>query len=203
MSGKGQLGRGREDPDPRVATGLGREDEHGLGDIHLARELLHRLVVDAAPVGEDGELITGERDVREHVRDDVAEGGRHRPILYDDRVARRLLLLVAAVAALSGSAPAIAVVSGEHSLLVIRATWGPKPFATDDVKDVIGKVDTFFRASSFGRVSFASTFTPWLRAYGNAPDCNPLNLAYPADDAARAAGYDPSSYDRIVYLFPT
>ena len=30
MSGEGQLGRGREDPDPRVATGLGRQDEHGL-----------------------------------------------------------------------------------------------------------------------------------------------------------------------------
>jgi hypothetical protein len=52
-------------------------------------------------------------------------------------VARRLLLLVAAVAALSGSAPAIAVVPDEHSLLVIRATWGPKPFATEDVKGVL------------------------------------------------------------------
>jgi hypothetical protein len=202
MSGKWQLGRGREDPDPRVATGLGRQDEHGLGDVHLTRELLHGLVVNAAPMGEDGELITGERDVCEDVRDDVAKGGRHRPILYDDRVARRLLLLVAAVAALSGSAPAIAVVSGEHSLLVIRATWGPKPFATEDVKAVLDKVDAFFRTSSFGRVSFTSTVTPWVRAYDSAPACNPLNIAYPADDAAKAAGYDPSGYDRIIYLFP-
>jgi hypothetical protein len=117
-------------------------------------------------------------------------------------VARRLLLLVAAVAALSGSAPAIAVVSGEQSLLVIRSTWGPKPFATEDVNQVLDKVDAFFRASSFGRMSFRSTLTPWVRAYDDAPACNPLNIAYPADDAARAAGYDPSAYDRIVYLFP-
>jgi Gametolysin peptidase M11 len=117
-------------------------------------------------------------------------------------VARRLLLLVAAVAALSGSAPAIAVVSGQQSLLVIRPTWGPKPFATEDVRAVLDKVDAFFRASSFGRVSFTITVTPWVRAYDNAPPCNPLNIAYPADDAARTAGYDPSTYDRIVYLFP-
>jgi hypothetical protein len=118
-------------------------------------------------------------------------------------VARRLLLLVVAVAALSGSAPAIAVVSGEQSLLVIRATWGPRPFTTEDGRDVFGKVDAFFRASSFGRMSFTSTVTPWLRAYGDAPPCNPVAIAYPADDAARAAGYDPSAYDRIAYLFPT
>ena len=130
-------------------------------------------------------------------------GGGHRGILYDDRVARRLLLLAAAVAALSGSAPAIAVVSGEQSLLVIRATWGPKPFATEDVRQVIDKVDAFFRASSFGRVSFKSTLTPWVHAYDEAPQCNPLNIAYPADDAARAAGYDSAAYDRIIYLFPT
>jgi hypothetical protein len=117
-------------------------------------------------------------------------------------VARRLLLLVAAVAALSGSAPAIAVVSGEQSLLVIRATWGPKPFATEEVNDVLGKVDAFFRVSSFGRMSFRSTLTPWVRAFAEAPACNPLTIAYPADDAARAAGYDPAAYDRIVYLFP-
>jgi hypothetical protein len=59
---------------------------------------------------------------------------------------RRLLLLVAAVAALSGSAPAIAVVSGEQSLLVIRVTWGPKPFATEDVNQVLDSVDACFRA---------------------------------------------------------
>jgi hypothetical protein len=123
-------------------------------------------------------------------------------ILYHECVARRLLLLVAAVAALSGSAPATAGVSGAQSLLVVRATWGPKPFATDEVQAVLGTVDSFFRASSFGRMSFAITLTPWLRAYDIAPACNQLTIAYTADDAARAAGYDPSSYDRIAYLFP-
>jgi len=185
-----------------MAPGLGRQDKDRLGKAHLAGELLHRLVVDPAPVGEDGELVAGQRNIGEDVGDDISKGWWHRPILYDDRVARRVLLLVAAVAALSGSAPAIAVVSGEQSLLVIRATWGPKPFATEDVKEVLDKVDAFFRTSSFGRVSFTSTVTPWVRAYDNAPACNPLTIAYPADDAARAAGYDPSAYDRIVYLFP-
>jgi hypothetical protein len=174
---KGSLFAGVKMRDPRMAPGLGREDENCLEKAHLAREFPHGLVVDFAPVGEDSELVAGKGDVGEDVRDDVAESGGHRPILYDNRVARRLLLLVVAVAALSGSAPAIAVVSGEQSLLVIRATWGPKPFATEDVKAVLDKVDAFFRASSFGRVSFSSSVTPWVRAYDSAPACNPLNIA--------------------------
>ena len=203
MSREGQLGHGREDANPRMPAGFGRQDEHGFAQVHLASDFLQQLLGYFSRVGEDCELVALERGAREDVGQHIAESGGHRRILYDDRVARRLLLLAAAVAALSGSAPAIAVVSGEQSLLVIRATWGPKPFATEDVKQVIDKVDVFFRASSFGRVSFKTTLTPWVHAYDEAPQCNPLNIAYPADDAARAAGYDSAAYDRIIYLFPT
>ena len=66
------LGR-REDPDARVPTLFRREDEHGLRQVRLARELLHPFRLDVAPVGEDGDRIPRERRVGEDVADDVAE----------------------------------------------------------------------------------------------------------------------------------
>ena len=74
MSGERQLVAGREDPDPRVPVPLRREHEDGLAEVHLPRERLHLVVVELARVGEDGELVAGQRRVGEHVGDDVAEG---------------------------------------------------------------------------------------------------------------------------------
>src|SRR5581483_5945627 len=71
----------REDPDPRVRAAGAGVDEDGLGEVDLARELLQALLRDRARVGEDGELIAGERGVREDVDDVEAEGRRHGPTL--------------------------------------------------------------------------------------------------------------------------
>jgi Gametolysin peptidase M11 len=118
-------------------------------------------------------------------------------------VARRLLLVAAAVTALAGSAPAVAVVSGEQRLLVVRATWGPKPFTTEQVQRNIEHVDAFFRASSFGRVSFGGVVTPWLDAYSGPPSCDRAVIAAGGDQAARAAGYNLDSFTHIAYLYPS
>ena len=56
-----------------VAAALGREDEHRLAEADLERERLHRLVVQPARVGEDGELVSRQGRVGEDVGDDVAE----------------------------------------------------------------------------------------------------------------------------------
>ncbi len=69
-----------EDADPSVASRLGREHEGRLRESDLERERLHRLRVEPACVGEDGELVPRQRRVREDVDDDVAVG-RHRPTL--------------------------------------------------------------------------------------------------------------------------
>ncbi len=76
------LGGRREDADLRVPAGLGRIHEHRLGEPRLEREPLEHLLGDLARIGEDGELVPFERRVREHVRDDVAEG-RHAVSKYD------------------------------------------------------------------------------------------------------------------------
>jgi len=57
-----------------------RQDEDRLGQVHLAREPLHRLVVDLAAVREDGELVAGQSNIGEDVGNDITQG-RHSPIL--------------------------------------------------------------------------------------------------------------------------
>ena len=49
------------------------QHEHGLREVHLPRQLLHRLVVHLAAVREHRELISREGGVGEDVGDDVAE----------------------------------------------------------------------------------------------------------------------------------
>ena len=73
MPGERQLGRRREDPDPRMPLVLGLVDEDGLGEVHLARDLLELVLRELARVREDRDLVALERRVREDVGDDVAE----------------------------------------------------------------------------------------------------------------------------------
>ena len=74
MAREGKLGSGREDPDPNVGVlSLRRQDEDRLGEVHLARELLHRHRVEVARVREHGELVARQRHIGEDVADDVAE----------------------------------------------------------------------------------------------------------------------------------
>ena len=105
MTGKRKLRNGREDANPRVPAGLGRKDEHGLRQVHLARDVLHRPVVEAAPVGEHGELVAGQRRVGEDVCEDVAvsahaltlrgRGARHRrPLSLNCRSRRETYISV-------------------------------------------------------------------------------------------------------------
>ena len=61
MPGERELARGREDPHPHVPVGLGRVDEHRLGEVHLPREPLQLRLRDLPRVGEDGELVARER----------------------------------------------------------------------------------------------------------------------------------------------
>ncbi len=79
MPREGELEVRREDANPRVAAALGREHEHRLAEPDLERERLHRLVVEPARVGEDRELVPGERRIREHVGDDVAQARHDAP----------------------------------------------------------------------------------------------------------------------------
>src|SRR5579862_3572564 len=73
VAGERELRGGREDPELDVTVPLRRIDEGRLGEVDLARERLELLLGDLAGVGEDRELVPGERDVGEDVGDDVAK----------------------------------------------------------------------------------------------------------------------------------
>ena len=70
-----QLGGWREDPDVHVPVAIRRQHEHGLREVHLARDVLHPVLGDLARVREHGELVAGERGASEDVGDDVSEAG--------------------------------------------------------------------------------------------------------------------------------
>jgi hypothetical protein len=74
---------------------------------------------------------------------------------------------------------------------------------------VFDDADEFYRRSSFGQVSVSGDVTPWLNAYPTRPTCpQPEHervapgLADPPQAAARAAGFDPASYARLIYVLP-
>ena len=72
VSGERKLGNGREDPHANVPVAVRRVDERRFGEVQLPREPLELPLRDLPRVGEDGELVSGQRLVREHVDDDVA-----------------------------------------------------------------------------------------------------------------------------------
>ena len=78
VPGERELVLRREDPNPHRPALPRRQHEDGLGEAELERQRLHRQLVEVARVGEDGELVAGERRVGEDVGDDVAERA-HRP----------------------------------------------------------------------------------------------------------------------------
>jgi hypothetical protein len=83
MTGERKLRHRREDPHLDVPVALRRVDEGRLGEVRLAGEPLELPLGNLPGVREDGELVSGERLVGEHVADDVAEGG-HRPSQAED-----------------------------------------------------------------------------------------------------------------------
>ncbi len=77
MAGERQLLEDGEDADlatfPALGLGVARQDERGLAEIGLARQLLHLVVGQATGIGEDGELVALQRVRGEDVELDKRE----------------------------------------------------------------------------------------------------------------------------------
>jgi hypothetical protein len=94
-------------------------------------------------------------------------------------------------------------VLGPQRILVGLVTWGPQPFAPDDVRTIVfNQVDAFYRSMSYGKVSLTGTVTPWLKGFDGAVGCNLPNIRVLGSAAVTAAGYDLSKYDRVIYVHP-
>jgi hypothetical protein len=94
---------------------------------------------------------------------------------------------------------------GDLRVLVIRATWGPRPAGGGDLSGAAA----FYSRASFGRLRLQLDITPWLGAYKE-PVCPSGSssrsvfglVGEQAQDAAAAAGYDVRAYGRIAYFLP-
>ena len=88
--------------------------------------------------------------------------------------------------------------------LVIPISTSAEPITRDQANDLVfGQVSGFLRRNSFGNVWLVGDTTPWQHSPLYDPSCSPLDAMLPiATDAARKAGYDPASYDRIAILHP-
>ena len=94
---------------------------------------------------------------------------------------------------------------GDLRVLVIRATWGPRPAGGGDLSGAAA----FYNRASFGRLRLKLDITPWLQAYKEpiCPGGSGSRSAFGAvgelaQDAAAFAGYDLSAYGRIAYFLP-
>src|SRR5206468_4409053 len=98
------------------------------------------------------------------------------PSRADGRVGRRLVpvaLLVLSLAAVPAAQPAFGGhVLGEQRILVGLVTWGPEPFAREDVRHIVfDETDALYRSMSYGKVSLSGTVTPWLKALAGGMGC--------------------------------
>jgi hypothetical protein len=122
-------------------------------------------------------------------------------------VGRRLVpvaLTALSLAVVPAAQPAYGgYVIGQQRILVALVTWGPQPFVRADVQHIVfDEVDAFYRSMSYRKVSLAGTVTPWLQAFDMPVACNLAQVKADGLGALAAAGYDPSTYDRIVFVHP-
>jgi len=110
-------------------------------------------------------------------------------------------LILVALAACTGNATAQAA---PLRTLVVLLTGGPEPLTRAEMRSLVfDDVSGFLSTASFGTTSLVGEVTPWIRPPFN-PDCAQAPLrAGDGREAARAAGYDPSGYERVIYLIPT
>jgi len=111
-------------------------------------------------------------------------------------IAATALLVVPLALAASGSAASPTQVR----VLVVKATWGPEPFTDAQVDAVMQGVVQFYGTASFGKVAMSYTQTPWLDVMPGPMSCADEELRLPG--LVASAGWNPDSYDRVVFLFP-
>jgi hypothetical protein len=99
-------------------------------------------------------------------------------------------------------------VTGDQRVLVVLATYGPRPYTVASVQETMKETQAFYDRSSYGQMRLRPQVTSWLTAFSARPRCadwtarstSPLDaFVAPARAAAVTAGYNLSAYDRIVY----
>ena len=93
-------------------------------------------------------------------------------------------------------------VLGKQRLLIVLVSYGPPPFTRANVTTTVGEAVAFISRSSFGRVTFQPTTTPWLEGGTTEPSCGASSerMFAPLRAVTAAAGYQTGNYDRVIYV---
>jgi hypothetical protein len=114
---------------------------------------------------------------------------------------RRLVFLLV-LAALAWPAAGAQAILGEQRVLIMLVTWGPEPWTQAEARTVLDETARFVHSASFGKTSITGQVTPWLHALSRKPACDVRQIAEAAQAAARARGFDPSSYTTQGIVIP-
>ncbi|TNE81883.1 MAG: hypothetical protein EP334_02070, partial [Gammaproteobacteria bacterium] len=103
--------------------------------------------------------------------------------------------------------PELSNTYGDKSALVMlinfRNAPADRPWTKVQVEQVIfGEINSFFQEASYGQASISGSVLDWTTIDQDSTTCQIDTLAAMANDNAIANGYDPMSYDRLVYVFP-
>ncbi|HEU4942696.1 MAG TPA: hypothetical protein VFT18_05475 [Gaiellaceae bacterium] len=113
---------------------------------------------------------------------------------------RFLVLVAAAVLASAGAASPATL--GEQRVLIMLTTWGPEPYAPDQIRGQLDEAAAYMRSTSYGKTWLTGEVTPWLHALPSKPGCDTGSIALAAQSAARAAGYDLARYTTLGIAMP-
>lgn len=116
---------------------------------------------------------------------------------------RRFALVLALVALCLPGVAGATEMRGEQRVLAIALTWGPQPFATEDLRrTVFDESSAWYREASYDQTWLTGDVTPWLNGLAAKPECDTKFIRTAAYTAAEQAGYRLASYARFVIVHP-
>jgi gametolysin peptidase M11 len=108
------------------------------------------------------------------------------------------------------AAPVVAPVSGNSTVIVMLIKYADtttEPYTVSQTQSVVfsaaNSVANYYKENSFGQHTLSGIVTNWLTASFNKPStCDYSSVATEAERLAQLNGYNPSSYQEHVYVFP-
>ena len=95
---------------------------------------------------------------------------------------------------------------GEQRTLVMLVNFADnpaQPWSSDQVNQAIfGTMSAFITENSYGATWVTGDVTDWMTIALSSSVCDTTSLASQAQQAAKAAGWVPSNYQRLIYAFP-
>jgi len=124
--------------------------------------------------------------------------------------ASRITIHTLAKSAQERAAVAKAVTNNSVLFILIKFTDSPSTTLTQAQVQTAtaggpgsGSVAEYYKEASYGQQLMNVTVTPWLASTSATPaNCNFTSMGSLANTAATNAGYNPNSYNFIVYVFP-